>query len=80
MRLITQITSVLVIVGVSVAFAQPTGLPASIHPTFPLLDEEGVNVLDSGGPVSAMWTCGQCHDTAYIESHGNHATAEWLDP
>ena len=44
-----------------------------LHPTFALLDAAGFNVLDSGGPASARETCGQCHDTAYIEEHNLHA-------
>ncbi len=47
----------------------------SIHPTFAMLDENGQNVLESGGAVSTMKTCGVCHDTAYIESHSFHANA-----
>ena len=43
------------------------------HPAFALLDQEGVNVLTSGGAVSTMQTCGQCHDTAFIETHSFHA-------
>ncbi len=43
-----------------------------LHPTFPLLDAEGDNVLDSGEPVSTMKTCGVCHDTAFIEQHSFH--------
>ena len=50
---------------------EPAGSP--MHPTFPLLDEGGVNVLQSGGPVSTMRTCGACHDTAFIEEHSFHA-------
>ncbi len=44
-----------------------------LHPTFPLLDKNGENVLDSGEPVSTMNTCGACHDTEFIESHSFHA-------
>lgn len=43
-----------------------------IHPAFPLLDEQGENVLDSGGAVSTMNTCGACHDTNFIEEHSFH--------
>ena len=50
---------------------QPTGSP--LHPTFPLLDSDGRNVLDSGAPISTMQTCGQCHDTDFIASHSFHA-------
>ena len=44
-----------------------------LHPTFPLLDENGDHVLDSGQPVSTMKTCGTCHDTDFIEQHSFHA-------
>ncbi|MCA9950391.1 MAG: cytochrome b/b6 domain-containing protein [Anaerolineales bacterium] len=44
-----------------------------LHPTFPMLDADGENVLDSGKPVSTMTTCGSCHDTTFIESHSFHA-------
>jgi thiosulfate reductase cytochrome b subunit len=61
----------------SAAFAQPAAVPAGqaspLHPTFALFDADGTNVLDSGGPVSTMQTCGQCHDTAFIASHSFHA-------
>lgn len=43
-----------------------------LHPTFALLDNGGENVLDTGNPVSAMNTCGSCHDTAFIVSHSIH--------
>jgi len=59
------------------AWASPTSKPVSqaspIHPNFPLLDSEGVNVLESGAPVSTMQTCGACHDTEFIASHSFHA-------
>lgn len=48
--------------------------PSPLHPTFPFLDENGVNVLESGKPVSTMKTCGACHDTDYIESHSFHTS------
>ena len=51
------------------AYAQTSPL----HPTFPLLDEDGGNVLETGNPISTMATCGACHDTAFIESHSFHA-------
>ena len=44
-----------------------------LHPTFALLDENGENVLESGGAVSTLETCGQCHDTAFIADHSFHA-------
>ncbi|MCP5096578.1 MAG: hypothetical protein GY943_13580 [Chloroflexi bacterium] len=53
------------------AVPAPVGSP--LHPTFPLLDQDGVNVLDSGEPVSTMNTCGGCHDAAFIAEHSFHA-------
>jgi len=47
---------------------------SALHPTFPMLDVNGENVLDSGEPVSTMETCGACHDTEYIEQHSYHAS------
>ena len=37
-----------------------------------LLDRDGLNVLDSGAPISTEQTCGQCHDTEFIASHSFH--------
>lgn len=44
-----------------------------IHPAIPLRDAQGMNVLDSGQPVSTLMTCGTCHDTAFIRQHSDHA-------
>ena len=51
----------------------PSIAASPLHPDFSLLDADGVNVLESGSPISTMQTCGQCHDTAFIESHSFHA-------
>lgn len=63
--------------GINAALAKPATSEiqaASIHPTFPLLDEDGNHVLDSGKPVSTMQTCGgDCHNTEFIVSHSYHA-------
>ncbi|OQY47230.1 MAG: hypothetical protein B6242_05525 [Anaerolineaceae bacterium 4572_78] len=67
--LIIICASLIVLLSAILALAQAP----SIHPTFPLLDEHGNNVLESGQPVSTMNTCGGCHDTEYIESHSFHA-------
>ena len=55
-----------------VQLAAPSQI-SPIHPTFALLDAAGDNVLDSGQPVSAMATCGQCHDAGFIAAHSFHA-------
>lgn len=51
----------------------PALQPSPLHPTFRLLDEQGMNVLESGRPVSTMKTCGECHDTDFIVKHNFHA-------
>ncbi len=56
-----------------------------LHPTFPLLDAGGSNVLDTGAPVSTLMTCGACHDVDFITSHtlhsdGGRTTAGVLPP
>lgn len=65
------------VLGISAAFAKGGNAPAAsaspIHPTFAMLDSNGVNVLESGQAASTMKTCGQCHDTEYIVSHAYHA-------
>ncbi|HSL46367.1 MAG TPA: cytochrome b/b6 domain-containing protein [Anaerolineales bacterium] len=63
--------------GIRSALAKPEPAPVEqaspLHPTFALLDESGVNVLESGSPVSTMQTCGECHDTEFIQSHAFHS-------
>src|SRR5215216_5338718 len=63
--------------GIRSALAKPEPAPAQaaspLHPTFALLDAAGRNVLETGAPVSTMKTCGQCHDTEYIQSHAFHS-------
>jgi thiosulfate reductase cytochrome b subunit len=63
--------------GIRSALAKPEVAPAGqaslLHPTFALLDENGENVLSSGKALSTMETCGQCHDTEYIQSHAFHS-------
>lgn len=46
---------------------------STMHPVFALLDANGGNVLESKATVSTMKTCGQCHDTDYIEKHNFHS-------
>ena len=52
----------------------PEAQSTPLHPTFALLDSEGVNVLDSEAPVSTMRTCGACHDADFISTHSFHAS------
>jgi thiosulfate reductase cytochrome b subunit len=66
-------------IGIRSALAKPAPAPAPfgqaspLHPTFALLDENRANVLTSGMALSTMQTCGQCHDTEYIQSHAFHS-------
>jgi thiosulfate reductase cytochrome b subunit len=55
----------------------PTG--SVMHPSFPLLDADGTNVLDSGEPISTLNTCGQCHDSGFIVEHNFHASVGMTD-
>jgi thiosulfate reductase cytochrome b subunit len=63
--------------GIQQASAMRSLAPAKqaspLHPTFALLDQSGVNVLETGQPLSTMKTCGQCHNTEFIETHAFHA-------
>ena len=58
----------------------PTRTASPLHPTFPLLDENGRNVLETNSPVSPMQTCGSCHDAAFIAEHNSHANGELANP
>lgn len=76
--LIAVTAGVLVLVAALLLAVSPTTAADGVaqgspmHPTFPLLDANGENVLDSGSPVSTIETCGNCHDTAFITEHNVH--------
>ena len=63
--------------GIQSALAKPEPVlvtqASTLHPTFALLDANGDNVLDTGNPVSTTNTCGQCHDTEFIQQHAFHS-------
>ena len=63
--------------GIGSVLAQPEPVPAPaaspLHPDFALLDKSGENVMASGEGVSTMQTCGQCHDTEFIQTHAFHS-------
>ena len=66
--------SLIVLLIVAPVFAANTIDKPVIHnPAFPLLDENGDNVLKSGLPYSSQKSCGgsSCHDYTKI-SHGFH--------
>ena len=43
-----------------------------MHPKFSLLDKDGNVIKDPSGLISTERTCGQCHDTRYINNHNLH--------
>ncbi|MBK9926835.1 MAG: cytochrome b/b6 domain-containing protein [Anaerolineales bacterium] len=63
--------------GIGTVLAQPepasTSQASPLHPDFALLDSNGDNVLTSGKSISTMQTCGQCHDTKFIQQHAFHS-------
>jgi thiosulfate reductase cytochrome b subunit len=63
-----RIVPLFLFLGFCAAFSQ------TMHPTFPLLDEDGRNVLNSGAPLSTLQTCGNCHDADFISTHSFHST------
>ncbi len=46
--------------------------PITMHPKVSLLDDNGKTVIDATGKISFFRTCGQCHDTQYINNHNIH--------
>jgi thiosulfate reductase cytochrome b subunit len=73
-----KISSTFLLIGLSIFLlvnVQSASADSINHPTFPLLDQSGENVLDTGEPVSTIKTCGECHDTGFIEQHSFHAQA-----
>ena len=80
--LITAISFLIVLGTVlltrGVVWASPgqekTQQASPLHPSFPFLDEEGNNVLDTGNPISTMNTCGACHDSNFIADHSYHVS------
>jgi thiosulfate reductase cytochrome b subunit len=75
MKKTTGIIAATLALLLALVLADPMALAQrpDLHPTFPFLDRDGRNVLETGNPVSTMQTCGGCHDTAYIASHSSHA-------
>lgn len=75
--LLLGLTALVLALGIQGVFAasqaEPAPLASALHPNFALLDKEGVNVLESNGAVSTMKTCGECHDTDFIQSHAFHS-------
>jgi thiosulfate reductase cytochrome b subunit len=47
-----------------------------LHPEVPILDAQGIPVVQSGLPMSTMTSCGgDCHGTSYIMANSDHADA-----
>lgn len=72
--MLTKKTRIVALLGFLLQAA--SGIAANeFHPEFPLLDQSGLKVIDSGQPLSTLKTCGSCHDSAFIEAHSDHANA-----
>ncbi len=67
-----RVLSALVLALAASAGLARAGSP--MHPDVRLLDADGEGVLETGRPISTVRTCGQCHDTDFIERHDFHAT------
>src|SRR5215208_1539853 len=72
-----MLLTIMAFVGIRSALAKPEPTSnqqvSSLHPTFALLDKNGENVITSGQTISTMKTCGQCHNTEFIQSHAFHS-------
>lgn len=70
---------ILIALGVAVMTAalqwssNPVGAQSPLHPPVKLLDANGESVFASGEPVSAVKSCGDCHDTDFILGHTQHS-------
>jgi thiosulfate reductase cytochrome b subunit len=75
--LVVLLIAAITLFGIRSVLAKPQPAPVEdaspLHPTFALLDKDGQNVLDSGNSVSTIQTCGECHDTEFIQSHAFHS-------
>ena len=75
LRKIKWITVSLILIGLLMVSSSAFAALSTLHPVFEFLDVGGENVLLTNNAVSAMETCGQCHDTAFIANNSFHATA-----
>ncbi len=66
---------ILLTFGLLITCLAPAGWAQTMHPLFPLLDETGGHVLKSGNAISAVRTCGQCHDAGYIIANSTRGHA-----
>ncbi len=56
----------------------PEVTPSPMHPSYALLDADGIPVIRSGKPADMLKTCGQCHDAEFIATHATHTKAEGI--
>ena len=85
MKTIRVLSLILMVAGIALVFVALAPVSAQdeapvedvgrspLHPDFPLLDSDGVNVLESRNAVSTTQTCGTCHDADFISEHSFHA-------
>ena len=65
----------LILLAAALAFNSAFAAQNEFHPAFPVLDEHGGLVMESGLPMSNMQTCGGCHDTDFILDSSDHMAA-----
>lgn len=65
-----------VILQLSLAQTEPAARNEQdvIHPPFQYLDKTGQPAVSAEMEISISLTCGQCHDTLFINSHSSHHT------
>ena len=62
--------------GFLLAFFSLSSAANGLHPEVPILDAQGMRVVESGLPMSTMNSCGgACHETSYIMANSDHADA-----
>jgi len=62
--------------GLLLAVSSLSALANGLHPEVPILDAQGIPVVESGLPMSTMASCGgDCHETSYIMGSSDHADA-----
>ena len=65
----------LILLAAVLAFNSALAAQNEFHPAFPVLDDNGGLVMESGLPMSNMQTCGGCHDTDFILDSSDHMAA-----
>ncbi|MDX2427481.1 MAG: cytochrome b/b6 domain-containing protein [Xanthomonadales bacterium] len=64
------------LIGLLLSVMSLSSFANGLHPEVPILDAQGIPVVESGLPMSTMTSCGgNCHQTSYIMTNSDHADA-----